>query len=249
VGFAVPTAATLTLGIVLGLLTPLNSGLFPWLSGQATYWTKFYFRKVRAVFVTNRLTSSGSENITVFMVYTPDVYLDSGISLDTIMGMSQKQMAVQWQSFNFAVDLAEEGSEPFYLDSDGVDSRLEIQGILGYGQSGHIGAAGGDTTTYGQLFIEYEVDLYDRKLTAFTMLAEKYRRALSSRNIPEELRRRAGFAFVEEVIRASPTRLAREPQAAVLLRELEQLRPTGLSTRSSSLVPAATGITPYQGGL
>lgn len=204
----------------LQTLTPSNTTLFPWLSDLADIYTKFFFRKLRLHFVSSMGTTSA---FTAFLAYSPDVEMDASLDFAGVMAMAQKNVGPVWQSLSLGVNLAEEGEEPYYIDTDGSDDRLENQGILFFGENGATGT--GAAATYGQLFVEYEVDLYDRKGSALTLAAREMRTALMNRSLPPELRRQCGFAMVEEILRARPTREKKESKLVVARRKAEQLLP------------------------
>lgn len=234
----VTTAAAATFGLSSNVLSPTNNGIFPWLFTQAQQWTKFYFRRLRLVFVSNQASTT---NFTVWMAFSPDVEVDTNFSgIIDVMAMAQRNMATAWQSFDLTCNMPEEGAEPFYIDADGADDRLENQGIVFLGQSGQTGDA--TAKIYGQWFVEYTVDLYDRKPTNITMLGLQMEKALFNRSLPRELRIKAGMAFVEEVIRSRPTRGEKERPEVVLRRKVEALLgPTAsMSTSRLSGLPPCT---------
>jgi len=184
-------------------LSPLSTQLFPWLSAQSPLWTKFNFTKLRAHFIPSASTSAAE---TWFEAYSPDVEMDDIPSLQAVMQMAQKQMSVRWQPHVFDVDLAQESTDPFYIDSDGNDDRIENQGIFSYGVANTAVDDENQTFTPGMLFMEYEVELYDRKPSVLSLYATQMLHVLTNTQIPRELRVRAGNALCEEVLRGRPSK-------------------------------------------
>jgi len=178
-------------------VTPRNSTAFPWLAQQAELWTKFYFRKIRVWLVPQVGTTTAGVS---FAAYSPDPDVGPPSTLQMVQTMAQQQQKQIWNELVFDVDLAQEGDEPYYIDADGTEDRLESQGALFAGTSG----AGTDDVSLApqfQCFIEYVVDLYDRKLTTLTLETRKLHGALQNMKLDEDLRRRAGMAYVEAVLR------------------------------------------------
>jgi hypothetical protein len=201
-------------------VNPTNANLFPWLSDQAELWTKFFFRSLKIHFVTNQSTSS---KWTVYELYSPDVEVDSGYAaLTDVLQMAQKQMSAAWQSHTFVINLLEEGAEPYYIDADGADDRLENQGIIVYGVELDLAPADDTVVASGQYFVEYEVELFDRKTMDVSVLGKKLWKTLRSRHFPEELRARAGQALVAEILKSRPSKKAKD-KAAEMLNEAEKL--------------------------
>jgi len=215
IDLSIAIASAQTFAIANNSLSPLNTTLFPWLSAQSALWTKFYFRKLKAYYIPAAATS---DTKTFFEAFAPDVELASADDLTDILGMAQKQMSPAWQGHVFEVDLPQEGKEPYYIDADGADNRLEAQGNLMFGLA-H-GVEG--TFTPGQLFFEYEVDLFDRKVSGLTLQAQKLQRALMNRQLDTEVRRKAGLAFVESVLKQRPA-LRQESQLEALKRDVDDI--------------------------
>jgi len=154
-------------------------------------------------------------------------------------------MAVGYQSFTLEVNLGEEGSEPYYIDTDGSDDRLESQGMVILGQNGLTNATGSPVpTSFGEFFVEYEVDLYDRKSTGLTLAAKTAHAGLMNRRLPVELRERCGQAFVREVLRCRP---AAGPKRTAVEKLTLRLADCGVkeSPARQTLAPALPSVTGF----
>lgn len=239
--FVITTAAGESFATLLEELTPNNASLFEWLSEQAGLWTKFFFRKLRIHFVSTLATTT---QVTIFQAYSPDVEMDTTPGFQDIMSMSQKNMAVGYQSFTLEVDLGEEGSEPYYIDTDGSDDRLESQGMVIFGQNGLLNTGGAPlASSFGEFFVEYEVDLYDRKSTGLTLAAKTAHAGLMNRRLPVELRERCGQAYVREVLKCRPP-VGRKKTAEekLVLRLAECGVKESPARQLAPSLPAATGF-------
>lgn len=219
-------------------LTPTNNFLFPWLSAEGAYWTKYLFRKLRLYFVSSQATTTGG---TAWMLYNPDAEVDSVSNFAAVMAAAQKQITAIWQAAALDVDLKQEGQEPYYLDPDGGDNRLEQQGMIFFGVNLPANQAASTTVSYGQLFVEYVVDLYDRKATGLTLLASSLQGALLNRALPRELRIKAGMAFVDEIIKTRPSKTEKERPEVALRRKVEALLPPPAGS-AAALQSTATGF-------
>ena len=212
------------------ILTPANSTLHPWLAAQSPYWTKFMYRAVKLHVVPVKGSTSDGLNWTAF---TPDAEIDNPTTLQQAQTMAQQKEAQTWNQFVHTLDLKQEGVEPFYIDTDGADDRLEVQGNIFAG--GALGGEAVDATVQPkfQLFIEYVIDLYDRKLNTLSDEAKGLHSALCCPRMTEIERCRAGQLYIERVL---VELCARPPRKAVGARRLEALQ--GLVARSGQAAQA-----------
>lgn len=197
---AVASGTTVAGGFVIFLstiLTPANSTLHPWLAAQAPYWTKFMYRKVALHVVPVTGTDQPGLSWTAF---TPDTEIDNPTTLQQAQTMAQQKESQVWNQFRHPLDIKQEGVEPFYIDTDGADDRLEVQGNIFAGAALTGAAVDAVQAPKFQLFIEYTVDLYDRKLNTLTELTGDLLRALKCPRLTDAERRAAGLAFVEAVL-------------------------------------------------
>lgn len=232
-GFASTTSTGTT-----SWLSPRNSYLFPYLNNYVTLYTKFLFRRIRVTWMTTATTASGGQ---VWMCYFPDPYVGPPAAMADVLGVSQKSVWSFWANGFFAIDLKAEGKDPFYIDPDGSDDRLEQQGALFMGLMANASSA---YVNPGTVFVEYDVELYDRRTAGDTLIARDALRILRTVTYDDEMRRRAGILFVEEVIRS---KRKKEREAALALdRKFLVLAANPPAIQTSSGGPYPTTL---QGGL
>jgi len=209
-------------------LSPATSGMFPWLSTQSPLWTKCKFRMLRLhIIPVEGSTTAG----TTFSAYTPDPELGPPTTQAQVQTMAQKSVMQVWKQHALEVKLKVDGVDPFFIDADGADNRLEQQGSVFLGYITYTPSA---AVSLFQAYVEYEVDLLERKVTALTLLSSQYLRGLHNVRFPDEFRVKCGMAYVDLVLKELRPKTRRDKDAD--MRGALELAMKGGST-GSAVIP------------
>jgi len=141
----------------------VNPGLptsFPWLSRLAINFEKYRFHKLVFSFQTE---SPSTYSGTVMLAASYDVHDSIPVSKQEILGQSSSSRSPPWAPNSFAMDLVRMGNQLRLIRSGlvpvGADSTLYDAGSFQFASQGVADGGTGITTSIGELWVEYDVEL------------------------------------------------------------------------------------------
>jgi hypothetical protein len=141
---------------------PGMSTLFAWLSAQATNYQEYRFRKLRFIYETEKSSSTSGK---VMLAFQPDAGDSNPASKQEMLENQFKAANAVWAPCTLNVPPGEALGARRYIRSGSLASNLDIKT---YDIGRLVVAAQGcaDTTAIGELYVEYEIELFTPVVSA-----------------------------------------------------------------------------------
>lgn len=135
---------------------PGLSNLFAWLATQAVSYQEYRFRRLRFIYETEKASSTSGK---VMMAFLPDAGDPTPASKQEMLENEHKAANAVWAPCSFVVNGPEALGGRRYIRTGNLASNLDIKT---YDLGNLIVATQGcaDTSAVGELYVEYEIDLY-----------------------------------------------------------------------------------------
>jgi len=152
------TTATFTLQVVLAV-NPGLTAVFPWLSQLAALYEGYRFHKLKFTYETDAPTSTGGS---MMMAMDYDAADNVPTTKQELLSMRGAVKAATWENFAFNAspkDMYTMGPRKYVRTTtlSGVDIKTYDVGTFFQAA----GSQAGGSTTYGELFVEYDIELFD----------------------------------------------------------------------------------------
>jgi hypothetical protein len=136
--------------------------LFAWLASQAVSYQEYRFRKLRFIFETEKASSTSGK---VMLAFQPDAGDSVPASKQEMLENQFKTANAVWAPCQFDVPVGEALGARRYIRAGALASNLDIKTYdLGNLVVATQGCA--DTTAVGELYVEYEIELFTPVVSA-----------------------------------------------------------------------------------